>query len=131
VSAGPGPRISRRRALGALGGLGALALPAEWLGRGTLLAGRPASVAAGADPSPDAGPDGGDLGNLHGVVEWIAREHAPRLSFLDGRWASLEAWAREAREAVHLHHGMRIAPGPVRGETWGGRSATGSGWRTS
>jgi dienelactone hydrolase len=60
-------------------------------------------VFAGALALPDAAPPslhpvpGPDLGNLHEVLAFVARSNAPRLSFLDGQWRSLEAWKRAAR----------------------------------
>jgi dienelactone hydrolase len=98
--------ITRRQAIGALA---ALALPLH------------ASVdsAADADAQPilpltqEAGPD---LGNLWDTVDWIAREQAPALSFLDPRWTSLEDWKAAARPAFHRDLAFDPAPSAVRGE---------------
>jgi dienelactone hydrolase len=93
--------MTRREALGALG---ALALPIHPLPR-------PA-------PSPGfAQATGPDLGNLYGTMEWLARESAPTLSFLDPRWRTLAAWKAAARPALHRHLAFDPAPLPVRGET--------------
>lgn len=94
--------MTRREALGALG---ALALP---LGRLPL----PAPLSAPAE----TGAAGPDLGNLFGAIEWIGQESAPRLSFLDPRWRSLDDWKREARPALQRHLAFDPAPLPVRGE---------------
>jgi dienelactone hydrolase len=98
------PRMTRRQALGTLGALALpLGLPA------------PALADASVETAPEtaAGPD---LGNLHGVIEWIARENAPSLSFLDPRWKSLGAWKRAGRPAFRRHLGFDAPPLPVRGE---------------
>lgn len=44
-----------------------------------------------------------DLANLHPMMEWIAQENRPRLSFLETRWRSLDAWKREARPLFRQH----------------------------
>jgi len=44
-----------------------------------------------------------DLANLHPLMEWLAQENRPRLSFLEPRWRSLEAWKREARPLFCQH----------------------------
>jgi dienelactone hydrolase len=103
---GPGP-ITRRQALGALG---ALALPL----------GLPGAASASADAPPTEDPvsqDGPGLGNLSGALEWVARESAPSLSFLDPRWKSLAEWKAAARPVLHRHLAFDPAPLPVRGET--------------
>jgi dienelactone hydrolase len=38
-----------------------------------------------------------DLANLYEPLDRAAAENRPRLSFLEGRWKTLEAWKREAR----------------------------------
>lgn len=99
--------VSRRQALGALG---ALALPLGW------------PELAGAAPLnlPDEDAQGGpDLGNLFGTVEWVARQNAPSLSFLDPRWRSLEAWKRAARAELRRALAFDPNPLPVRGERVG------------
>ncbi len=89
--------MTRREALGALG---ALALP------------------LGPLPRPAAAPrtDGPDLGNLYGTLEWIGRESAPTLSFLDPRWRSLDAWKAAARPALLQHLAFDADPLPLRAE---------------
>ncbi len=68
------------------------------------------AVAAQADfPNPD-------LVNLHPLVEWLARENAPRLSFLDRKWRSLEAWKREARPLFQRHLSYDPTPEPLGAE---------------
>lgn len=49
---------------------------------------------AGAVQTEFANPD---LANLHPLMEWLEQENRPRMSFLQARWRSLEAWKREAR----------------------------------
>jgi dienelactone hydrolase len=95
----PRAGITRRQAIGALG---ALALPFDRLfaaGDGVPLDDAPVAV------QEDAG-----LGNLTGTMEWVARERAPTLSFLDSRWTSLEEWKAVARSAF-LHH-LAFDPAP-------------------
>jgi dienelactone hydrolase len=87
--------VTRRQALGLLG---ALALPLD-----RLAAAAPPSPAPGAPPVGPAAPAPPDLGNLDGLMQSLAREHAPRLSFLDARWQSLDAW-KEAARPVFLRH---------------------------
>ncbi|MDO8544326.1 MAG: alpha/beta hydrolase family protein [Opitutaceae bacterium] len=82
--------ITRRRALGLLGG--ALALPLT-----------DATAAAAGNPTPtdpSATTTAPDLPNFHPMMEWLAREHSPRMSFLDTRWSSLEEWKQAARPVV-------------------------------
>ncbi|MET0395396.1 MAG: hypothetical protein ABW277_01085 [Longimicrobiaceae bacterium] len=106
----PGP-ISRRRALGALGAL-ALPLPLDLLGQRR----SPADAAPAPDPPTAAGPD---TGNLSATIDWVARESAPALSFLDPRWKSLDDWKAAARPALHRHLAFDPEPLPVRGEVVG------------
>ncbi len=47
-------------------------------------------------PTPPA-PAEPDLANLHELMDWLSRENAPRLSFLEPRWKTLEAWKDAAR----------------------------------
>lgn len=63
--------------------------------------------------------DGPDLGNLYGTIDWIARESAPSLSFLDPRWRSLEVWKTAARDALHRALAFDPAPDAIRGEVVG------------
>lgn len=57
-----------------------------------------------------------DLVNLHPLLENIAREHAPRMSFLDARWSSLEDWKVAAREVLLDRLGYRPAALPLGAE---------------
>lgn len=41
-----------------------------------------------------------DLGNLHPLLDWVSRENAPRLTYLDPKWTSLDEWKRAARPAL-------------------------------
>lgn len=86
------PRLTRRQALGMIG---ALALPLATSHAQTSAA---APVPGGPPPTP-ALPD---LANFHPMMEWLAREHAPRWSFLDSYWSGseLEAWKRRARRML-------------------------------
>jgi dienelactone hydrolase len=102
-------RITRRQALGALG---ALALPLD------LLAQRSSPADVSPVPAPTSA-DVPDLGNLFGTVDWVARESAPSLSFLDPRWKSLDEWKAAARPAFHRHLAFDPEPLPVRGEVVG------------
>ena len=49
-----------------------------------------------------------DLANLHPLMERMAREHGPRLSFLEPRWKSLDEWKAAAR--VELRDRLGYAP---------------------
>jgi dienelactone hydrolase len=42
-----------------------------------------------------------DLPNFHPMMEWLARENAPRLSYLDAQWRSLDDWKVAARPVLH------------------------------
>lgn len=78
--------LNRRQALGLIGAIPvALALP------------RGEGVAATPMPSSPMQPD---LPNFHPMMEWLAREHAPRLSFLGDRWTDLESWKMAARPVL-------------------------------
>lgn len=48
-------------------------------------------------PEPTLPPD---LPNFQPMLEWLAREHAPQLSFLDARWRDLDTWRAAARAAL-------------------------------
>lgn len=50
------------------------------------------------------------------MMEWIAREHAPRLSFLDDKWSSLETWKQAARPVFRQHLSYDPRPLPLTGE---------------
>jgi dienelactone hydrolase len=83
------PRLTRRQALASLG---ALSLPLD-----RLLAQSPPSPApmpTAPRPLAELAPD---LPNFQPMLEWLAREHAPQLSFLAPQWKSLEAWQAVAR----------------------------------
>jgi dienelactone hydrolase len=107
----PRAGITRRHAIGALA---ALALPLDRLAAASgvsvddLAAVGPSVM---ADEVAAAAQQGADLGNLAGTMEWVARERAPTLSFLDPRWTSLEAWKAAARPAL-LHH-LAFDPAPT------------------
>jgi dienelactone hydrolase len=91
-------KLSRREAMKMVGGLG---LPFE--GALDALAQEPALA---ADRPPD-------LLNLHPLMESLAQENAPRLSFLDAQWKSLESWKREARPVYLRHLGYEPKPPPL------------------
>lgn len=88
--------ITRRQAIGALA---ALVFPVD------------SAAAGGFTAGPPLVQDGPSLGNLAGAIDWIARESAPTLSFLDPRWTSLEQWKAVARPAFHRH--LSFAPAPA------------------
>lgn len=114
MAAEPTP-LTRRQAIA---GLSALALP--WP---DLLAQTSAPSAspppAGASLPPDLTRIAPDLPNFHPMMEAIARDHGPRLSFLDPKWSSLDAWKRVARPA--FRELLRYAPKavPLAAETLG------------
>ena len=93
-------QFSRRSALSLLG---ALALPID-------LAPKAASAAQAAQPAAGV-PAVPDLGNLHETMAWLSRENAPRLSFLDTKWRSLDAWKKAARPVFREH--LRYDPKPL------------------
>jgi dienelactone hydrolase len=101
----PRAGITRRQAIGALA---ALALPFDRLAA--------ARVDVSEDDAVAAAQEGADLGNLAGTLEWVARERAPSLSFLDPRWTSLDAWKAAARPAFLHHLAFDPAPGPIRSD---------------
>jgi hypothetical protein len=96
--------LTRRQAIGLMGG--ALALPLT----NTHAAEAAASGTPAAAPPIPALPD---LPNFHPMMEWLGREHAPRLSFLDSRWSpsSLGEWKRAGREV--LRQRLNYAPKPL------------------
>jgi dienelactone hydrolase len=57
-----------------------------------------------------------DLANLHPLMEWLAEENRPRLSFLEPKWRSLDAWKREARPLFRQHLRYDPPPEPLRAE---------------
>ena len=102
------PRLTRRQALTTLG---ALSLPLD-----RLLAQSPAPTAPApvgpVKPLADLAPD---LPNFYPMMEWLARENAPKLSFLDPQWRSLDAWKAAARPVLHSPElsGLRIERGAL------------------
>ncbi|MGH7943689.1 MAG: dienelactone hydrolase family protein [Opitutaceae bacterium] len=92
--------FTRRQALGVLG---ALALP--WNRLLAQTASPPSAGVAGnpTTPAAPAVPARPHLPNFHGMMEWIARENGPRLSFLDPSWRSLETWKQAARPVFRQH----------------------------
>jgi len=70
-------------------------------------------IGAGQEDSELRSPD---LANLDGLMQWISEENEPRLSFLQGRWESLEDWKQEARPVFKelLHYDPD--PRPLSGE---------------
>lgn len=96
--------VTRRQALGLMG---ALALP--W---NTLLAQAASSPSASPIATNPPEPLPPDLANLHGTMEWIARENAPRLSFLDAQWRELDTWKNAARPVLRqcLSYAPRATP---------------------
>lgn len=103
-------RMTRRQAVGALA---VLALPIDLPLHASADSGIGLPAESAASPAQEGGPD---LGNLWDTVEWIARERAPSLSFLESPWASLEEWKAAARPAFHQHLAFDPTPSPVRGE---------------
>jgi dienelactone hydrolase len=94
---------------------GALALPAA-SPRAHALA------APGTTPTPSAArptPPGPDLGNLHELMTWVAKQSGPRLSFLDGRWKSLAAWKEQARPELLRRLAYDPPAGKVEGQVLG------------
>lgn len=57
-----------------------------------------------------------DLANLHPLMEWMAQQHRPQLSFLESKWKSLEAWKREARPLFRRHLLYDPTPEPLSAE---------------
>jgi len=71
-----------------------------------------AGVAPAAAQMPAPAPQpGADLANLYPWIDWIAGENTPRLSFLDPRWKSLDAWKRAARPIYVAH--LSYTPKPL------------------
>ena len=87
--------------------LAALALPA------TRMAGVE-TIAKAAVPSPSpASAAPADLANFHPMMEWLAKENAPKLSFEDARWSSLEEWKRAARPVFRAALSYNPKPVPM------------------
>jgi dienelactone hydrolase len=95
--------LTRRQALTIMGGF---MLP--W---NDLLAQAAAGLApVAAAPAIPAVPD---LANIHPLMEWLARDNAPRLSFLDAKWRSLDDWKHTARPIFHQHLCYRPTAAPL------------------
>ncbi len=97
--------LTRREAFQLLAALSLL--PAE-----ASQAQEPRSSPSPAAPSPD-------MGNLHPMLEWISRENAPRMSFLEPRWKSLDEWKRAARPVVRQWLSYDPKPLPLGAELLG------------
>lgn len=109
ISPSAGPALTRRQAIGWLGG--ALALPLTAADAPPTAPISPVSTPA--LPLPPPIPALPDLPNFRPMMEWLAREHAPRLSFLDPRWSAsqLEPWKAAAR--AFLRERLSYDPKPV------------------
>jgi dienelactone hydrolase len=105
----PAGGLTRREVLSALGGL---ALPWEALRARNAAPSSPATAMPAAAPASPA-PTQPDLPNFQPLLEWIARENAPRLSFLDPQWSSLEAWKSAARPVLYDRLGYAPAARPI------------------
>ena len=90
-------RISRREAITAIG---ALSLPLDRMlaQAGTSSSAKSPAPTIAAPSLADLPPD---LPNFHPMMEWLAGESGPKLSFLDARWRSLDAWKAAARPVLH------------------------------
>ena len=100
------PPLTRRQAIGLLG---ALALPLE----GLLSAAQGTTAPASLPAAGSATPVPPDLANLHETMAWLARENAPRLSFLNPQWTSLDAWKAAARPILRRSHSYDPKPAPL------------------
>lgn len=100
-------RLTRRQALGLLG---ALALP--------LTAADAADLTVSTPAAPPPMPALPDLPNFHPMMEWLAREHAPKFSFLDERWAAsgLESWKQMARAFLQERLSYRPTAVPLQAD---------------
>jgi hypothetical protein len=49
-------------------------------------------------------------------MAWIAREHAPRLSFLESRWSVLDEWKTAARHVLRQRLSYNPTPVPLAAE---------------
>src|SRR5262245_20194377 len=93
--------LTRREALA---WAGVLALPLSFGRSFAQSAPASASASAGASGADTAAAGlGPDLVNLDPFMQWLAREQPPRLSFLDPKWKSLEAWKAAARPLFRQH----------------------------
>jgi dienelactone hydrolase len=109
--------LTRRQALTTLG---ALSLPLDRIGAGALAAAAPAPAAPVSRPSTlgaqlpaDLPPE---LPNFHPMMEWLARENAPKLSFLEPQWRSLDAWKAAARPVLRDRLGYAPVAVPLKGD---------------
>lgn len=102
------PRITRRQALTTLG---ALSLPLERL----LAQSSPPPVSTPPPPASlaDLAPD---LPNFHPMMEWLARENTPKLSFLDRKWKSLDVWKAAARPVLQDRLGYAPTALPLKAD---------------
>src|SRR5262245_26359130 len=107
-------RLTRREALA---WAGAVALPLSFARLCAQTAPASASAPAGASGA-DAASAGlpPDLVNLDPFMQWLAREHPPRMSFLDPKWKSLEAWKAAARPLFREHLSYEPEPVPLGAE---------------
>jgi hypothetical protein len=97
-----GHGISRRQALGAMG---ALMLPWPLM---RAQPPKPPSGLAGGEPhrfavGPEAEFKTPDLANLDPLLQAVARDHPPQLSYLDPKWRAVDEWKQAARP-VFLSH---------------------------
>ncbi len=112
-AATPQMKITRRQALGMFG---AMSLPANGLLAQAGKVDAPAALAASPSASPPLSELPPDLVNLHPLMEQIAKDHAPRLSFLDSRWTELNGWKTEARPAFLSKLSYHPRPTPLGAE---------------
>jgi dienelactone hydrolase len=68
------------------------------------------------EPQPTPAAALPDLGNLHPQLAAISAENAPRLSFLDSSWKTLDAWKREAAPVAKQWLSYDPKPLPLRAE---------------
>lgn len=102
--------ITRREMIGVLG---ALALPFKSLMAEPTPAPVTPPAAPPVAPVNPSGPPPPDLANLDGLMQSIARENAPRFSFLEPQWRELEAWKQAARPVFHRHLSYHPAALPL------------------
>lgn len=101
-------QLTRRQALGLLG-----ALPLTFAVGDATANAATTPVPRSPTPLPPMLPD---LPNFHPMMEWLAREHAPRLSFLDPRWKDLATWQSAARPVLHDRLSYHPQPVPLAAE---------------
>src|SRR5580765_2956069 len=100
-------RWTRREALAMAA---TLALPLDFALPSLALAADPPGGDAPVQPAAGRQPD---LGNLHAAIDWIAKDNAPQLSFLDARWKSLDEWKQAARPVYRQHLAYDPKPLPL------------------